>query len=99
MLHQPHHQLFLLRQAFGHQKRQRNQRIVIDELLHGTRPQQRDQKCGRAFISLGQRVFFDNEIQLMRGAAGYIRIKPFAAKTLLNRGQAGSQPVSAQLPE
>lgn len=39
MLDQPHHQLFLRRQVLGHQQRQRDQRVVVDELIDRARQQ------------------------------------------------------------
>ena len=39
MLDQPHHQILLRGQAFGHQQREGDQRIVVDEQIDRSRQQ------------------------------------------------------------
>ena len=106
MLHQLHHQVFLLGQALGHQQRQRHQGVVVDQPFHRAGQQvlvqaqvAQEQEGAGALVAIGQRMVLDHEIQQMRRPARHVGVEQLLAKALLDGGDTRGQPVAAQLSE
>lgn len=55
------------------------------------------EKGATAFVAIGERVIFDDEVEQMSGAAGYVRIKEVVAKALLDGGNGRGEAVAAHL--